>query len=264
MNRVFFMMVMPLIMFAKVHYAKLEPYESVVLKSAVSGVVQYVDLIDEGSMVDGKMVIHIDDKLDKINLKDSKKDIELLNNMLNINEDIAKALKGSMQRQESYYSRISKLSTASKTQKDSAYSNFTSVKTQYLTTKEKIISLKKQIVDMQYKVEKLKDSIEKKSIILNNKYLYKLMVRVGDFVAPGVALAKIKDISRGKLVLFLDADELNNIDKKIVYLDGKKSPYKVDKVWRVTDEKFISSYRTKIYINAPKEQFSKLIKVEIK
>ncbi len=264
MNRVFFMMIMPLVMFAKVHYAKLEPYESVVLKSAVSGLITDVDLIDEGSMIDGKMIIHIDDKLDKINLKDSKLDILFLNNIVEINKDIAKGLYRNMKRQESYYKRISRLLTASKTQKDSAYSNFTSIRTQYLTTQEKIISLKKQIVDMQYKIEKLKDSIEKKSVILKNKYLYKLMVRVGDFVAPGVALAKIKDISRGKLVLFLDADELNNIDKKIVYLDGKKSPYKVDKVWRVTDEKFISSYRTKIYIDAPKEQFSKLIKVEIK
>ena len=72
------------------------------------------------------------------------------------------------------------------------------------------------------------------------------------------------DVSRAKLVLFLEPEELNQIEQKVVYLNGEKTAYKVNKVWRVADEKFISSYRAEIYIPAPKETFSKLIKVEIK
>ena len=264
MNKIFLLLLTPLFIFAKVHYAKVEPYESVTMKSAVSGLIIEVDLDAEGTMVVSKRVVRIDDTLDSVNLKDSKKSIVLLTEMLALNKDIATGLHGSMKRQESYYGRITKLSTASKTQKDNAYSAFTSAKTQYLSTKEKIISLEKQILDMQYKVAQLEDIISKKSIVLTNKYLYQLLVRVGDFVAPGSPLAKVQDASRAKLVLFLEADELEKIDEKVIYLDGFKTEYKVNKVWNVADEKFISSYRAEIYIPAPKGLFSKLMKVEIK
>ncbi|MCK5638399.1 MAG: hypothetical protein KAH67_06785, partial [Flavobacteriaceae bacterium] len=155
-----------------------------------------------------------------------------------------------LKRQESYFQRIDKLKTTSTAQKDNAFFSFASSKTQYL--------------DMQYKVAQLEDSISKKSIVLNNKYLYKLMVRKGDFVNPGTALAEVKDATKAKLVLFLEPEELDNIEQKSVYLNGEKTEYKVNKVWKVADEKFISSYRAEIYLPAPKVLFSKLMKVEIK
>jgi multidrug resistance efflux pump len=223
-----------------------------------------VNLDAEGTLINNQRIIHIDDMLDKINFSDTKKSIELLEEMLKINNEIANSLKETVKRQKGYFFRISKLSTTSKTQKDNAYNSFTSAKTQYLTTKEKIVSLKKQILDMIYKASKLEDTLSKKSIIPTNKYLYKLMVRKGDFVAPGSALAQLQDISRAKLVLFLEAEEIKDIEDKTIYFNGKKTKYKIDKVWNVTDEKFISSYRAEIYIPSPKNLFSKLIKVEIK
>ena len=262
--KIFLLLLIPLVIFAKVHYARVEPYESVVLKSAVSALVVEVDLEAEGGMVTSKRVIHLDDSLDKVNLEDSKKSVVLLEKMLNINEEIATSLSGTVKRQEGYYHRISKLTTASKTQKDNAYGSFTSAKTQYLATREKIVSLEKQIMDMKYKVAQLIDSITKKSLVLENKYLYKLMVRKGDFVNPGAALAQVEDASKAKLVLFLEPEELDKVEQKTVYLDGKKTEYKVNKVWRIADEKFISSYRAEIYIPAPQSSFSKLVKVEIK
>jgi hypothetical protein len=253
----------PLFIFAKVHYAKVEPYNSVLLKSSVAGLVTGVDLDTEGSMIN-KRIIHIDDKLDISNLSDTKKSIEFLKEMLEINIEIESSLKGTVKRQEGYFKRLSKLSTTSKTQKDNAYSSFISAKTQYLNTKEKIVSLEKQILDMKYKASQLEDTIEKKSITPKGMYLYQLMVKEGDYVAPGTPLATIKDVSRAKLVLFLEAEELKDLDNKTVYLDGEKSKYKVSKVWNVTDEKFISSYRAEIYMPAPSNIFSKLVKVELK
>jgi len=262
--KIFLLLLSPLLIFAKVHYAKVEPYESVVLKSAVSGLVIEVDLDAEGTLVQGKRVIHIDDALDSTNLKDTKQSISLLEQMLGINQEIATALAGTEKRQEGYFKRMSKLSTASKTQKDNAYNTFISAKTQYLTTKEKIVSLQKQILDTKYKAVQLEDILIKKSIIPENKYLYKLMVREGDYVAPGAALAQIQDASKAKLVLFLEPEELKGIKEKIVYIDNKRTNYKVGKVWRVADEIFISSYRAEIYIDAPKNEFSKLLKIEVK
>ena len=226
----------PLFLFAKVHYAKVEPYESVILKSAVSALVMDVDLDAEGSVVDQKRVIYLDDRLDKINLKTSKENLLILEETL--------------KRQESYFQRIDKLKTTSTAQKDNAFYTFASTKTQYL--------------DMQYKIAQLEDSIEKKSIVPNQMYLYEIMVRKGDYVSPGSPLATVADISRAKLVFFLEPAELEQIEDKAVYLNGKKTEYKVDKVWRVAEEKFISSYRAEIYITAPQGSFSKLMKVEIK
>jgi len=262
--KIVLLLLTPLFIFAQVHYAKVEPYNSVVLKSAVSGLVTEVDLSSEGSMVISKRVIHLDDALDIANLEDAKKSVVLLEKMLDINEEIADSLSGTVKRQQSYYVQMSKLPTASNVQKDNAYSSYASAKTQYLSTKEKILNLQKQILDMKFKVAQLKDSIAKKSIVLQNKYLYKLLVRDGDFVAPGTPLAEVKDMSRAKLVLFLDSKEVKELDKKSIYLNGLKTAYKVDKVWKVTDKKYISSYRAEIYIDAPKVHFSELMKVEIK
>jgi len=259
-----FACIIPVCMVAKVHYARVEPYASVVMKAAVSGLVVEVDLEAEGSMVEKGRIVHIDDRLEKQNLKDSRKRVQLLKQMLVLNEQIAASLEETVKRQEGYYRRISKLPTASKTQKDSAYSTYASANTQYLGTKEKMISLQKQILDMEYRVAQLQDTIMKKSIFLSHRYLYRLMVRVGDFVAPGTPLAKVEDMSRAKLVLFLEPEEFKNIKARVVYIDGKKTSYHVDKVWRVADEKFISSYRAEIYLPAPKEKFSQLLKVELK
>ena len=234
--KLFLLLCTPLLLFAKVHYAKVEAYESIVLKSAVSALVMDVDLEAEGSVVDEKRVIYLDDHLDKINLKTSNETLLILHETL--------------KRQEAYFKRMDKLTTVSTTQKDNAFYSFASAKTQYL--------------DMQYKVAQLEDSIHKKSLVLDNMYLYKLMVRKGDFVNLGSPLAQIEDTSKAKLVLFLEPEELTGLDQKSVYLNGEKTEYKVDKVWRVADEKFISSYRAEIYIPTPKGLFSKLMKVEIK
>ena len=262
--KILLLLLAPLFLFSRVHYAKVEPFDTVTLKSSVSGLVVDVNLDAEGKTLDSTRIIHLDDTLDIVNLKASKQSADLLKEMLEINQDIATSLSDTVKRQEAYYQRINKLSTASKTQKDNAYSSFTTAKTQYLGTKEKIVNLEKQILDMNYKIAQLEDTIAKKSLVLNHQYLYKLIVRKGDFVAPGSALAQAMDISSAKLVLFLESDEVEEVDQKIVYLDDKKTEYKVNKVWSVTDEKFISSYRAEIYIAAPQGPFSKLIKVEIK
>ncbi|CAA6809380.1 MAG: Unknown protein [uncultured Sulfurovum sp.] len=264
MKKIFLLLLMPLFMFSKVHYAKVEPYETVTMKSTVSALVLDVDLDAEATIVSGKRIIYLDDRLDKINLESSKKSLVLLQEMLEINKDIAKSLKSTVNRQENYFTRINRLKTASKTQKDTAFSSFTSAKTQHLNTREKIVNLEKQILDMQYKIAQLEDTITKKSVVLNDKYVYKFLVRKGDYVNPGTSLVEIKDTSRSKLVIFVEAEDLIDIESKSIYLDGEKSEYKIDKAWRVADEKFISSYRVEIVMDAPQSTFSKLMKIELK
>jgi len=262
--RYIMMLLLPVAIFAKIHYAKVEPFEIVVIKSAVSALVQRANLQAEGKMVVNAEIIHLDDHLDRKDLNSSRESLEILHNMLKINREIVESLDESLKRQKGYYERLNRLSTASKTQKDTAFNSFVSIKNQYLSTQEKIESLKKQILDMEYKISRLEDSISKKSIRLQDRYLYKLAVREGDFVNPGSPLATIQDQNRAKLTLFLELSELNDLDKKVVYIDGKETSLKVDKIWRVSDEKFISSYRAEIYMPKPSGYFSQLLKVELR
>jgi len=254
----------PLLLFSKVHYAKVEPFESITLKSAVSAQVTETKLSLEGTSVLSNTIIQLDAKLDKVKLTSSQSSLKLINSMLKTNKNILSALSESLNRQKAYYNRISNIGSASKTQKDNAFYGYINAKTQYFSSKEKIDSLKKQRLDLNYEISRLKDSISKKNIKLNNKFLYKLLVNRGDFVNMGTPLAQIKDLSSAKLVLFLEQSELENIKEKTIYIDDKASDYKVSKVWEVADEKFISSYRTEIIIKNPKENFSKLLKVEFK
>jgi hypothetical protein len=254
----------PILIFAKVHYAKVEPYQSITLKSAVLAQVVSTKLELEGKNVKNSTIIQLDDKLDKIKLKSDREALKLIDSMLRSNQNNLSSLLESKKRQEAYYKRISNISTASTTQKDKAFYSYISAKTQYFSTKEKIDSLKKQRLDLLYDIERLKDSIAKKSIKIHNKFLYKILVNRGDFVNMGVPLAQIKDLTKAKLVLFLEADEVESVKSKTIYIDDKATKYKISKIWSVADEKFISSYRAEIVVDNPKESFSKLLKVEFK
>jgi len=262
--KVILLLLSPLFLFAKVHYAKVEPYEHITLKSAVSAQVVQAKIALEGKLVKQSVIIKLDSKLDHSELKSSKSSLQLIKNMLKINQNILLALKESMLRQEGYYKRISNIGSASITQKDKAFTQYISAKTQYFSTQEKIDSLKKQRLDILNRIEKLKDQIGKKTIKVKNKFIYKMMVNRGDFVNMGTPLAKVKDLSQAKLVLFLEKDELQGIKQKTIYINGKSTTHKVSKIWSVADEKFISSYRTEIIIPNPKDNFSRLLKVEFK
>ena len=117
---------------------------------------------------------------------------------------------------------------------------------------------------MNYKIAQLKDSIEKKSIFIKDKFIYSFLIHKGDFARVGSPLVEVMDMSQAKLVLFLEPEEMKNIDSKLVYIEDKKTDYKINKVWSVADKKFISSYRAEIYIPSSDIVFSKLLKVEIK
>jgi len=56
---------------------------------------------------------------------------------------------------------------------------------------------------------------------------------------------------------------LLNAEQKSVYIDGKKTSYKISRLLNIADSKNISKYMAQIIIKSPKI-FSKLVKVELK
>jgi len=248
--------------FADEHYAKLEPYESIIIKSEVNG-----NVIEAKSNLEGKVVngvyIRVDDKLDKLDLKHTQDSLELIKKMISVNQNILPLLKRSFEKKRQLYLKVSPLSSSSISQKESLYAAFVAAKSQYSATLEKILNLKNQKVTLEQKIDLLKDRISKKNIRAKNRYLYALNVKKGEFVNVGMPIAILKDLSRAKLTIYLSSDELKNLKSKKIYLDGKVTNLKFNKIWRVADSKNISSYKAEIVLK-PIANFSKLIKVEVK
>jgi multidrug resistance efflux pump len=235
----------------------------VTLKAAAAGAIVRAELDAEGKTLHDKRIVQIDDRVERIELDNAKRNMTILRRMLSLNETTLPALKESMERQKEYYERLKRLSTASQTQKDNAFNAYAAALAQYTTIKEKILTLRKQINDTEAAIAKLEDIIEKKSIVIDG-YLFKLLVRRGEYVAPGTPLAVVDDTSKAKLVIFVPSEIARGIEKRTVYIDGKKSDATIHRVWKVADDTYMSSYRVEIVLDAPKDYFSKLVQVELK
>ena len=264
----YLLFLLPIALMAKVHYAKVEPIETATIKSSVSGTIVRADRAAEGSVLGDEAFVQIDDTLDRANLKDTEASLKLMQESLKLNQEILAGLKQTLDRKKGFYERMNGLSTASQTQKDNAYAAYIGTKNQYLGTREKIISLKKTILDLGYKVAMLKDVIAKKHIAFPGKYLYRLMVNTGEFAAPGLPVAVVKDVTRAQLIVYLDRDELKGpegkaIADRTIYINGQPTQLKIDRLWKVADSQYVSSYKARIVL-LPKYPFSTLLKVEFK
>jgi len=248
--------------FANEHYAKLEPINSVIIKSEFNGRVVLAKDNLEGKIADG-VIVQIDDTLNKKDLKNTKESLMLLEKMVTLNKKLLPQLKLNMQKKSSLYKKLLPITSSSQNQKDTLYASLVNAKVQYFSTKEKIINLENQIVSLKQKIDSLEDTISKKSIKTKSRYLYKLYVNSGEFVNIGSPIAKLVNINRAKLTIFLSNDELNSLKNKKIYINSKKTNLKFSKIWRVADEKYLSSYKAEIILD-PIDEFSTLIKVEIK
>jgi hypothetical protein len=92
------------------------------------------------------------------------------------------------------------------------------------------------------------------------------MVRKGEYASIGLPLAVVDDLSRAKLVLYLSPEEVAAVEsgKARIFVGGKVSDAGFSKIWKETDEKYISSYRAELPVVAGKYPFSSLVKVEIR
>ncbi len=263
MKSILILFALAALLLANEHFAKIEPLKTVTLKAEVSGKVIKSVKEKEGEIVDG-VIVQIDDTLNRKDLQSALDSLKVVEKMIDINSKMVADLKKNMQRKWALYEKVAPLSSSSVNQKDALYAAYVAAKTQYNGTLEKILNLKNQKIALEQKINLLKDTINKKRISIHSKYLYKLNVEAGEFVTVGMPVATVMNLDRGKLILYLAADEIKDINKKKVFINGKEeSSAKITKVWRVADSQYISSYRVEVELKAPKE-FSNLVKVELK
>ncbi|PLY06278.1 MAG: HlyD family secretion protein [Arcobacter sp.] len=221
--------------FAYEFYAKLEPIESFQVKSSVSGKVIYSNDKIEGLKSNNTKVIEIDSYVDRIDLEQSNNKLKAINSMMKI--------------EEKNYNRLLKVSSKSGFEKDNQ--------------KLKVINLKTSKADIMIKIANLKNSIKNKKLIEKSNYIYNIAVKKGDYVNPGTLLYESKDLSKGKLEIYIPIADVDKLKDKTIYLNDEKTDLKIDKIYNVADSKHISSYKTEIIIDNPKT-FSRLIKIEFK
>lgn len=223
------------LIFANEYYAKLEPIESFKIKAAVAGKITFVNRDIEGKKANNSLVVKIDSTINQIDLEQSKKKLRFLNEMIRI--------------EKNNYKRLMKVSSKSAFEKD--------------LQKLKYLNLESSKVDLLIKIETLKDIIKNKNLIEKSNYIFNIFVNKADYVNPGVLLYEAKDLTKGKLEFFVPISTIKEIENKIIYLDGKRSNIKIDKIFKVADSTHISSYKIRLILENIKT-FSRLVKIEFK
>ncbi|MEA3371465.1 MAG: HlyD family efflux transporter periplasmic adaptor subunit [Campylobacterota bacterium] len=255
--------IIPTILFSKVYYSKVEPYEVRNLSSSVSGVVEYINEDMIGKKLTSKVYIRIDSKLDEEELKSTKEKLIYLEETVEVNLRILGNMKESLQRKRDNYKKIENLKIKSRVEKDREFYDLVNSENSYLATQKEINTLKTQIADLRLRKAQLERSISDKNLSDKGFILYSIDVKVGQVVGMSTPLAQIADTSRAKLTIFLDEVDVVDAKSKVVYIDGKKTDYKVSRVLNIADSKNISKYMAQIIIKSPK-LFSKLAKIELK
>ncbi len=259
-----FLLIVPAVsLMAKEYYAKVEPYETLTIASNVSGLILFTDEQNEGKVLGQKAYIKIDDELDQVEHKQVINKIELLEDTLKLNESMARNYELMLEKKQRNYDNIKSLKTKSTIEKDREFYDLVSTQNQFISTQKEIQNLKTQINDLYLRQAQLERSIKDKSLAAEGYVLYKLIVKEGQVVNPSTPLAEIADVSRAKLTLYLTSEDMLGAEKKALYINGEKSTYKINRLWKIADAQHLSSYRAEIIIDAP-EHFSALMKVELK
>lgn len=249
--------------FAKVYYSKVQPYELRDISSNVSGLVLFIDEDMIGKKLTSKAYIRIDSELDAKELVFIKDKLEYLRSIVSVNKKVLVNLEESLVRKRGNYKRIEDLKFKSVVEKDKEYHDLISSENLYLSTQKDIQNLKVQITDLKLRVAQLQRSLKDKYLSEKGFVLYEISVKVGQVVGVSTPLAKIANISKAKLTIYLDEVDVAGAKSKVVYIDGKRTSYKISRALNIADSKNISKYMAQIIIDSPK-LFSKLVTIELK
>ncbi|MCK9472815.1 HlyD family secretion protein [Sulfurimonas sp.] len=249
--------------YAKVYYAKVEPYEVRDISSNISGLVVSADETMIGKVLSSKAYIEIDCEVDEKELKLTREKLMYIKNSLEINEAVLVNLEDSLAKKRDNYRKIEPLKFKSSVEKDREFYDLITSENLYLNTKKEIQNLKVQISDLRLKEVQLERSIKDKKLVAEGFVLYELLVKPGQVVGMAAPLAKVADVSKALLSIYLDESDALDAKKMIIYIEGEKTPYKVSRLLNIADSKNISKYMAQIVIDSPK-LFSKLVKVELR
>jgi len=259
----FYFIITSILLHAEVYYSKIEPYKLKNITSSVTGEVLRVDENMLGKKLSSKPFIVIDAEVDNAELVDVESKLKDMRSMLQLNEATVKNLEAVVQKKRANYKKTQALTIKSRIDKDKEFYDLIASENSLNATQKEIYSLKNSIADLELRRIQLQKSIRDKKVRQKGFVLYSIAVKEGQVVNIATPLATVADTSKALLTIYVDADELKNIKNKSVYIDGKKTTYKVSRVSKIADSINISKYRVQIIVDPPKI-FSKLVKIELK
>jgi len=250
-------------LFSDVYYSKVEPIQIKKIASNVNGQIVFVNENKLGQLLKDEIYIKIDTQLDKDELASVKQKIQYIEKTLEVDHKILENLKQTQIKKRANYAKVVSLKIKSTLEKDKEFYDFIATQNQYLTTQKEINNLYIQLLDIKLREEQLLKSIKDKNIKSKGFLLYSLAVKIGEVVNKGTPLATLADTSKAILTLYLNKEDAMKARKSIIYLNGKKTAYKISRLLPMADVQNISQFKAQVIINAPK-LFSKLVKVELK
>jgi len=263
LKSLFFLVLMFALSYAKVYYSKIQPYEIRDISSNASGVVLFTDENLIGKKLSTKPYIRIDSQLDKEELNSIKNKLVYLRDIISSSEKMLKNQEKALVKKRKNYKKIESLKIKSVVEKDREFYDLINSENQFLNTQKEIQNLKVQITDLKLRRAKLQRSVDDKTLSDKGFVLYAIMVKPGQVVGISTPLAKIADTSKAILTIYLDEEDLKDAKNRVIYIDGKKTSYKISRILNIADMKNISKYMAQIIIKSPKI-FSKLVKIELK
>lgn len=227
--------------------AKVLPFDEYDIKAAVSGKVIFAKKNLEAKNLKNKIIVKLDDYQQKVDINNTLFQIAILKQEI-VNQ------KKVVQRKKKIFLKYKDLKTKSQVEKDLKFYD-------YMVSYNQLLNLKQQLGNLKDNLKKLKDIVNKKNIKVNG-YLYKIYLNKDDYVTPGRLIAKVYDISKQKLYVYVPIDKVNEIKNKRIYINGKLSNFKITKIWKVPDETYITSYKIELVGNGLK--FGDIVDVEFK
>lgn len=227
------------------------------------GTVEKVNESLLGKKLSKEAYIRIDDKLDQEELKSTNKKLIYLRETLSTNEIILMNLQKLVEKKRINYKKIEAMKIKSSIEKDREFYDVIASENSLLSTQKELNNLKIQIADLELRSVQLLKSIQDKTIENNTYILYSLLVKEGEVVTKGTPLATVVDTSKALLTIYLNLEDVKNSKNSYIYIDSKKTSYKIDRLLKIADSKNISKYKAQIIIKAPKI-FSQLMKIELK
>ena len=231
MKKYLFILITPLMVFAQTYMAKVEPYDSFTIYSQTSGQIVELNKNDETKVVN-KIIVKLDSNLEKKELEIYNKQLDLYLKKLSILENS--------------YEKYIKIKGKSQSDKDDKLYD--------------LIELKISIESIKLNIKTLEDTINKKTIKVENLYIKEFKVNLGDYVSAGTQLASAYNINKSKLVVYVSADDYENIENKKVLINGKDDIATIEKIDKTLDETYVSAH--KITLVLKDENFGKILKVE--
>jgi hypothetical protein len=256
-------LVMQSLLMAKVYYSKVEPYELRNISSNVSGLVLFTDDNMIGKKLSSKPFIKIDTELDAKELHAIGEKLTQLKSTLKANENILINLEEMLKKKRINYDNIKDLKIKSTLEKDKEFYDLVTSENSYLNTIKDTNNLKIQIADLEFRQAQLKRSLKDKNLEAEGLVLYSIAVKAGQVVGIATPLAQVADTSKALLTIYLDQEDLADLEKKAIYINGEKTEHKISRLLNIADSKNISKYMAQIVIPSPKV-FSELVKIELK